>query len=197
MRTRWFIFSILLIGSALLVSGASNDCTFLKNPDEFTVSAERRHKMRSDITSQFQMHLSAASNGAASTVDASTMPRKNFIDDSIFGRMASAGIQSAPLTSDAEFLRRVTLDLTGRIPSGEEVQAFLGDTNPSKRDLKVDALIGSPEFVDKWTMFSVICLGSTRNHRPSTGTFPDGMPFTSTSRIRLRATSLTTKSLAI
>src|SRR5262245_16506897 len=153
MRTRWFTFSILLLGSALLVSGASNDCTFLKNPDEFTVSAERRHKMRSDITSQLQMHLSAASNGAASTVDASTMPRKNFIDDSIFGRMASAGIQSAPLTSDAEFLRRVTLDLTGRIPSGEEVQAFLGDTNPSKRDLKVDALIGSPEFVDKWTMF--------------------------------------------
>jgi len=135
-----------------LVSGASNDCTFLKNPDEFTVNAERRHKMRSDIGAQLQVYLVAASD-AVTNLDAATIPHKNFIDDSIFSRMAAAGIQSAPLASDAEFLRRVTLDLTGRIPSGDEVQSFLADTNPSKRDLKVDALIGTPEFVDKWTMF--------------------------------------------
>src|SRR5215475_1515443 len=152
MRTRWFTLSVLLLGSALLVSGASNDCTFLKNPDEFTVSAERRHKMRSDITSQVQRYLSTASDAPA-TGDPSAIVRKNFIDDSIFGRMAAAGIQSAPLASDAEYLRRVTLDLTGRIPSGDEVQAFLADTNSAKRDLRVDALIGSPEFIDKWTMF--------------------------------------------
>ena len=47
----------------------------------------------------------------------------------------------------------MTLDLTGRIPSGADVVRFMNDTNPSKRDLKVDALIGSPEFVDNWTMF--------------------------------------------
>jgi hypothetical protein len=87
------------------------------------------------------------------TLDAGAIPRKNFIDDAIFGRMASAGVQSAPLASDLEFLRRVTLDLTGRIPSGADVVRFINDPNPSKRDLKVDALMGSPEFVDKWTMF--------------------------------------------
>src|SRR5262245_6185938 len=67
--------------------------------------------------------------------------------------MASADIESAPLASDAEFLRRVTLDLTGRIPSAADVEAFLADSDPSKRDLLVDSLIGSPEFIDKWTMF--------------------------------------------
>jgi hypothetical protein len=87
------------------------------------------------------------------TLDAATIPRKNFIDDAIFGRMATASVRSAPLASDLEFLRRVTLDLTGRIPSGADVVRFMNDPNPSKRDLKVDALIGSPEFVDKWTMF--------------------------------------------
>src|SRR5437016_5691446 len=87
------------------------------------------------------------------TLAAAAIPRKNFIDDAVFSRMATAGIQSAPLASDVEFLRRVTLDLTGRIPSGADVVRFVNDPNPSKRDLKVDALIGLPEFVDKWTMF--------------------------------------------
>jgi hypothetical protein len=87
------------------------------------------------------------------TLDAAAVLRKNFIDDLVFGRMATAGIKSAPLASDLEFLRRVTLDLTGRIPSSADVVRFMNDPNPSKRDLKVDALIGSPEFVDKWTMF--------------------------------------------
>src|SRR5439155_9242069 len=73
--------------------------------------------------------------------------------DTIFAAMASAGIRSAPLTTDAEFLRRVYLDITGRIPSAAEVQEFLGDTNPNKRDAVIDTLIASPEFVDKWTMF--------------------------------------------
>ncbi len=102
------------------------------------------------------MYVSRAMLGdqpAVRTLDAAAIPRKNFIDDSIFGRMATAGIRSAPLASDLEFLRRVTLDLTGRIPSGADVVRFMNDPNPSKRDLKVDALIGSPEFVDKWTMF--------------------------------------------
>jgi hypothetical protein len=87
------------------------------------------------------------------TVDAASVPRKNFIDDAIFGSMAKEGIRSAPLASDLEYLRRVTLDLTGRIPSGADVVRFMNDPNPAKRDLKVDALIGSPEFIDKWTMF--------------------------------------------
>lgn len=81
------------------------------------------------------------------------IPRKNFIDDAIFGRMEAAGIQPAPLASDGEFLRRVTLDLTGRIPTAAAVDAFLNDRSPNKRDAVVDALIGTPEFIDKWTMF--------------------------------------------
>jgi hypothetical protein len=151
MGTRLFTLSILLLGTTLVLSGADNDCSFLTNPDEFSIDGERRQKARSDLATLAQRFVYAASEGTA--MDPATMPRKNFIDDSIFDRMAGAGIESAPLASDAEFLRRVTLDLTGRIPSAGDVEAFLVDTNPAKRDLKVDALIGSPEFVDKWTMF--------------------------------------------
>jgi hypothetical protein len=108
--------------------------------------------MRSDLATRVQKYLYAASDASAA-LDAATLPRKNFIDESIFGRMAAAGIEPAPLASDAEFVRRVTLDLTGRIPSGAEVETFLADSNPAKRDLKVDSLMGTPEFIDKWTMF--------------------------------------------
>jgi hypothetical protein len=49
-------------------------------------------------------------------------PPKNFVDSHIFGKMQRDGVPHAPMAGDAEFLRRVKLDLTGRIPSAEEVQ---------------------------------------------------------------------------
>jgi hypothetical protein len=84
---------------------------------------------------------------------ASRMPRKNIIDEYIFGRMERDGIKPAPLASDLEFLRRVTFDLTGRPPSPNDIFAFVADTNPNKRDALVDKLAWSYEFNDKWTMF--------------------------------------------
>ena len=81
------------------------------------------------------------------------MPRRNFVDEFIFGKMERDKIPHAPLATDQEFLRRVMLDLTGRIPSPAEVRDFLADTAPDKRSKVIDKLIGSPEFVDKWSYF--------------------------------------------
>jgi Protein of unknown function (DUF1549)/Protein of unknown function (DUF1553) len=156
MRRRWFTLPALILASGLLLAAASNDCSFLNNPDQFTSHAERFLKARSDLTSKVALYIFRVRPGDQATVqtlDAAVIPRKNFIDDAIFGRMAADNIRSAPLASDLEFLRRVTLDLTGRIPSAADAVTFVNDPNPLKRDLKVDALIGSPEFVDKWTMF--------------------------------------------
>src|SRR5436309_2624406 len=158
MRLTWFTLPVLILASGLLLAAANKDCSFLKDPGQFTSDVERSRKDRSDLTGKVAMYVSSALLGdqqqpTVRTLAAAAIPRKNFIDDAVFGRMATAGIQSAPLASDVEFLRRVTLDLTGRIPSGADVVRFVNDPNPSKRDLKVDALIGLPEFVDKWTMF--------------------------------------------
>src|SRR5213592_1903383 len=156
MRGQWFTLPILIAASAILLDAAKGDCVFLSNPDEFMLNTERLRKADSDLTSRIAMYVSSALTAdqpTAQTLNPAAAPRKNFIDDAIFGRMAAAGIQAAPIASDSEFLRRVTLDLTGRIPSGPEVVAFIFDTDPSKRDAKIDALIGTPEFVDKWTMF--------------------------------------------
>ncbi|HLH30424.1 MAG TPA: DUF1549 domain-containing protein, partial [Terriglobia bacterium] len=157
MQLRWFAVVTLILASGLMLSASQNDCTYLKNPDEFRVHSEHLHQSVSNLTARVALFASSMAQpdatNAASTVDPTTIKHKNFIDDYIFNGMAGAGIQSAPLTTDGEFLRRVTLDLTGRIPAGTDVDVFLADTNTSKRDTKVDALIGTPEFIDKWTMF--------------------------------------------
>lgn len=78
---------------------------------------------------------------------------RNFIDTQIFGKMQRDGIPNAPLATDQEFIRRVMLDLTGRIPAPSEVREFLADKTPDKRTRLIDQLIGSPGFVDKWSYF--------------------------------------------
>jgi len=75
------------------------------------------------------------------------------IDDCVQKTADAAGIPLTYLTTDAEFLRRARLDLTGRIPTKDEVLAFLADTSPSKREQLVDRLLQTPEWADRWTMF--------------------------------------------
>jgi hypothetical protein len=77
----------------------------------------------------------------------------NYIDDEIFGQMKTDGIRSAALSSDEEFLRRVTVDLTGQIPDPATVTAFLADKSADKRAKTIDALLASDAFVDRWTMW--------------------------------------------
>lgn len=77
----------------------------------------------------------------------------NLIDRHIFGVLQEKGIQPAARTSDYEFIRRVTLDLTGRVPKPERVTAFVSDSDPEKRAKYVDELLASSEWVDKWTMY--------------------------------------------
>ncbi len=78
---------------------------------------------------------------------------RNFIDDEIFGKLQRDRVPHAPLATDLEFLRRIKLDLTGRIPTPAEVREFVADKTPNKRERLVDQLVGSPEFVDKWSYF--------------------------------------------
>jgi hypothetical protein len=65
--------------------------------------------------------------------------------DALLAREHQAhGIQPAPRADDAEFLRRVSLDLTGRIPRVSEVRAFLADPDPERRYHVIRALLDSP-----------------------------------------------------
>src|SRR5664279_1341980 len=77
----------------------------------------------------------------------------NYVDEEIFGTMDAAKVTPAPPSSDAEFLRRASLDLTGRIPDAATVTAFLADPSADKRRRMVDTLLASDAFVDRWTFY--------------------------------------------
>ncbi len=81
------------------------------------------------------------------------IPRRNFIDAHIFGRMEEDGIPHAGLASDAEFVRRAYLDATGRIPPVDKLLAFIEDQDPEKRSKLIDQLIDSEEFIDRWSYY--------------------------------------------
>lgn len=80
-------------------------------------------------------------------------PMVNFIDTDVFGKMTTDGITPTTLSGDEEFLRRVMLDLTGQIPDSATVNAFLADTAADKRTKKIDELLASDAFADRWTMW--------------------------------------------
>jgi hypothetical protein len=102
----------------------------------------------------------AASAGAAAAAPAEQSPFEsavapaphNRIDDLVFARLKSLGIQPARLCSDAVFVRRAYLDVIGTLPTLEETRAFLADQDPNKRSALIDRLLERDEFADYWAM---------------------------------------------
>jgi hypothetical protein len=78
-------------------------------------------------------------------------PRANFIDRLVVEQLKLLRLPPAPLCDDSTFIRRVYLDTIGKLPSSEEVTAFLADTKADKRDRVIESLMARPEFVDYWT----------------------------------------------
>src|SRR5690606_24704192 len=82
-------------------------------------------------------------------------PSKNFVDDLVFANLKEIGVPPSPVIDDATFLRRVSLDIAGRLPTIEETEAFLASVDPKKREDAIDRLLQSPDYADyfanKWT----------------------------------------------
>ncbi|MEM8911912.1 MAG: DUF1549 and DUF1553 domain-containing protein [Planctomycetota bacterium] len=77
-------------------------------------------------------------------------PRLNFIDVHVLEKLRVLEISPSPLIHDGTYLRRVSIDLTGKLPSPEFVQRFLEDEDPDKRKKLVELLLQSDEFTSHW-----------------------------------------------
>ena len=73
------------------------------------------------------------------------------IDQAVLSKLSKLGILPSDQSDDSEFLRRVSLDITGTLPSAEEARAFLANVDPDKRQQKIDELLETPAYAAWWT----------------------------------------------
>lgn len=74
----------------------------------------------------------------------------NPIDQFVLDKLDKLNLHASELATDEEFLRRLSIDLTGSLPSPEEILAFLQDPSPDKRDNKIDELLQKPSYAAWW-----------------------------------------------
>ena len=78
------------------------------------------------------------------------LPVANFIDPLVWDKLRQLRITPSDICDDATFLRRAHLDVIGRLPTPDEVRAFLADPASDKRSKLVDTLLARPEYADYW-----------------------------------------------
>ncbi|MFN0172930.1 MAG: DUF1549 domain-containing protein [Bryobacteraceae bacterium] len=125
-----------------------------------------QRKKLDQITEAVQSRLRTGTGGSASP--------KNYIDELVFARIEKNKVPRAPLSSDTEFLRRVSLDLTGRLPEVEAIRKFAADPDPGKRDKLIDSLTATPvaglrrrlstPFLHRWTYWFGDLFRSNNGH---------------------------------
>ena len=84
-------------------------------------------------------------------IDLSAEPSANFIDEHINNTLQRLRLPVSPEADDSTWVRRVHLDLVGRLPSRVEAESFVSDVSTDKREILIDRLLQSEAFVDYWT----------------------------------------------
>jgi hypothetical protein len=80
---------------------------------------------------------------------------RNFIDTLVFAKLKKMGLPPSGECDDATFVRRVSLDIAGRLPTPDEAKKFIENKEPNKRDALIDSLLASTDYADffanKWS----------------------------------------------
>jgi len=79
-------------------------------------------------------------------------PEFNYIDTLVHNKLRKLRMEPSEVCSDQEFIRRVSLDIAGTMPTRGEYELFVADTDPQKREKLIDELLQRKEFVDIWVM---------------------------------------------
>ncbi len=97
---------------------------------------------------------------------------RNFIDTLVFKKLCELGMPPSGPSDDATFLRRVSIDICGRTPTGGEVERFLADRDPEKRDRLIDHLLNSRDYADYFaTKWSSVLRNKRRTEAHARGTY--------------------------
>jgi hypothetical protein len=76
----------------------------------------------------------------------------NYIDEAVYAKLKKLRLTPSETCDDATFIRRASVDITGRLPKPEEVEKFCQDKDPERRAKLIDQLLGRKEFAELWVM---------------------------------------------
>jgi hypothetical protein len=117
------------------------------------------------------------------------LPAYNSIDNFLNARIKEESATPRPLTADLEFLRRLSLDTTGLIPTADEIRTYLAAPAAKRRSQAIDRLLDNPDWADNWVSYWQDVLaenpGILKPDLNNTGpfrywihqSFADGVPF--------------------
>lgn len=125
----------------------------------------------------------------------------NEVDRLVFEKLEQMQIAPSEVCTDEEFVRRVHLDVLGRLPTIAESTAFLNDAAPDKRDRLIDRMLDAPEYAEFWALKwgdllrlnnkKVTASGVPKFHRWLVAAVRDNMPYDQFVRELLTATGST------
>ena len=94
---------------------------------------------------------------------------KTKVDELVVEKLRKLGTLPSEICTDAEYLRRVSLDLTGTLPTSDEVRTFLVDASADKRAKKVEELLATPAYAAWWTTRLCDWTGNASSQLNNTG----------------------------
>ena len=145
------------LASALVQRISSTDAEERMPPADATrqLTAEEIRKIRAWIEQGVDWEnlwsLTPVEKTALPAVTKTEWPR-NGLDYFVLQRLEGSGLQPSPEADRETLIRRLTLDLTGLPPTLEEIDAFLGDTNPDAYEKLVERLLASPHYGERMSL---------------------------------------------
>ena len=108
------------------------------------------------VMARYQGHVGVFRSTIPLGVPVTNLPQpKNLVDEHVFAKLESLGLPASQDVDDATFLRRLSIDLAGRLPTLAEAEEFLDDTDSKKRANAIDHLLESSDYADyfanKWS----------------------------------------------
>ena len=108
------------------------------------------------VMARYQGHVGVFRSTIPLGIPVSNLPTPaNVVDELVFAKLESLGLPASQVADDTSFLRRLTIDLAGRLPTLAEAEAFLEDSAGDKRAQAIDRLLDSADYADyfanKWS----------------------------------------------
>ena len=153
-----------LIVTAHLSNGRQEDITdqvLYESNDEQIIEVIGSGQVKAHAVGESSVMIRAAGQAASARFGVIAKPllhypiitQRNFIDRHVFKKLKDFNIIPSSLSADTEFLRRICLDVTGKLPPPERIREFLLDQDPKKRDALIEVLLNSTEYIEYWTYF--------------------------------------------